>query len=73
MAQNLSGTADTISPYKGGNIVPTGGADNDPPGVPDTNFGDATIPTDTTVMSQTHIEYRNSTGFATNVYRLGNA
>lgn len=62
MAQNTTGTANTVNPYLGGNVSTT--RTNDPTGVPK-GAGSGVITGDSGQMNLTHVEYRFGTTFAT--------
>ena len=67
MAQNSTGTANSINPYAGGNVGTTA---NDPPGVPD-GKGSGVIPQDSGQITLTHVEYRYTANFPTDTIKKG--
>lgn len=67
MAQNSTGTANSVNPYNGGNVATSA---NDPPGV-GTTMGAAIIPADSGQSTNTHIEYRYTANFPTDTIHKG--
>lgn len=62
MAQNTTGTANSVNPYLGGNVATS--RTNDPVGVPQ-GKGSGVITGDSGQINLTHIEYRFGTTFVT--------
>lgn len=68
MAQNSTGTANSVNPYSGGNVATSNS--NDPKGV-GTQQGAAVISADSGQLQLTAIEYRYTTNFPTDTIRKG--
>lgn len=69
MAQNSTGTANSVNPYAGGNAGGAG-TTNDPVGVPD-GKGSGVITGDSGQITNTHVEYRYTANFPTDTIKKG--